>query len=107
MFADNLVTFENFLSFTMKQETSEPEYPMIGNDSEISLKTALKTLCEPLPIFYIDNNYPVHSAGLCLMRSHILYCNYLLLMLGLEWLLSQISSNTSVRIGSASDSSPD
>ena len=40
-----MVNYVKFLGSGMNKETSEPDSPMIGNYSKISLATALKTFC--------------------------------------------------------------
>ena len=55
---DNLVTSAKFLGSGMKSEISEPDSPKIGKTCEISLMTALNTLCKPLPMFSVYNNAP-------------------------------------------------
>ena len=72
MSADNLVTSANIIGSGMRQETSETDSTIIGNDYESSSTTALNTLYEHLPMFCVDNNTPFHSARLCLIQSHIL-----------------------------------
>ena len=62
MSADNLVTSAKFIGSGMKQETFDTDSLIISNDSESLFTTDLKTLCEPLPMFRIDNNAPFHSA---------------------------------------------
>ena len=56
----------------MKQKTYDPDSPEIGNACEILLKIALNNFCKPLPTFCVDNNYPLHSAYLCLKWLRIL-----------------------------------
>ena len=51
----------------MKQESSEPDFNMIGNDYESSLTTELNTLCEALPMFGVDKNSPFHFSCLWLI----------------------------------------
>ena len=62
MYSDNLENYEKFLGSRIKQENSDLDPPKIGNDAESSLTNALNNLCKPLPMFCVDNNYPIHSA---------------------------------------------
>ena len=59
--AGDLMTSEKLLGCGMRCDTYEPDYPKVGNELFNSFKkTALKTLCKPLPILFSDSSSTFH-----------------------------------------------
>ena len=67
----NTVTSAEFLGSGMKCDTSEPDYPNVGNALFNSFTTALKYFCKPLSILFSEISYLFHSLCVCLIRSHL------------------------------------
>ena len=72
MYSGNLVTSEKFLGYGIKWENYEPVSPRGGKSCKISFTAVLNTLCEPLHMFRVAFNAPLHYDCLCLIQSHIL-----------------------------------
>ena len=73
------MTSETFLGFGMKYDTSEPNYPKVGNELFNSFTTALNNLFKPLTILFTDSLAPFHSICACLIQSLIFNLAYLAL----------------------------
>ena len=70
--ADNIVTYEKFLGYGVKCDTSEPNSKKLGNEVFSSFTTYLNNLCKPLPKLFSDSSATFHSFCVCLTRSRIL-----------------------------------
>ena len=88
----------------MKCDTSEPDFPKVGNELFYSCTKILNNLCKPLPIIFCDSSATFDSHCVCLIRSHIL--NLASLLLSYVWirLPSQISLRSSILIYPSSQS---
>ena len=80
--ADNLVTYAKFLGSGMKCDTSNPDYPKVGNGFLNLITTVFNTLFKPLSILLSDILDPFYSFFVCLIRSRIFNLVSLALMFG-------------------------
>ena len=55
-YSGNLVTSEKFLGYGIKCDTSEPDYPNVGNDLSNSFATDLHNLCKTLHILFTKSS---------------------------------------------------
>ena len=66
--AGNMVTSEKVLGTVMKCDTSDPDYPKVGNVLIYSSTTALMTLCKTLTRIFAKIYAPLHLFCICLIR---------------------------------------
>ena len=103
--ASNLVAYKKFLGSGMKCDTSEPDYPKVGNSFFSPFTTSLKTLFKKIPIIFAEIYAPFHSFCDCLIYSRIFNRASPKSSSGCVWLPSRMSPIDFINIHISSESS--
>ena len=74
--ADNPVHSVKLLGCIMKYDTSENDYPVVGNVLFSLFTKSLKSLWKSLLILFAESSSTFHSFYVCLIRSRILNLTY-------------------------------
>ena len=99
------MTYAKFLGSGTKCDTSDPDSLKLGNKWFNLFTTTLKNLCKTFPILFDENYDTFHSFCVCLIKSHILNLESLVLISECIWLPYQISLGEFVHKDPSSDSS--
>ena len=81
-YTGNMVTSVKLLGSEMKCDTSDPDYPDLGNELFNSFITALNNLCRTFTILFDDSSNHFHSLLVFLIWSRIFNISPLALMSG-------------------------